>query len=246
MSARVLLIEDNRDLALGLRRSLEFEGFRVEVAADGIEGLERVRSDRPDLVVLDLMLPRLSGFHVLRTMRAEGHQMPVLILSAKGEEVDKVQGFRLGADNYAVKPIGVLELLARVEAMLRRADVSGAKPAVPDSYTFGSIHLDVPTRTVTRDGAPVELSPKEFDLLHYLLRSGGSVVSRDQLLRDVWGYKRPVPTRTIDAHIALLRGKLEVDASRPRFLLTVRKAGYRLDAAGGAASTDATPPSSTR
>ncbi|MCI0435088.1 MAG: response regulator transcription factor [Gemmatimonadetes bacterium] len=233
MTARILIVEDNRDLALGLRTSLEVEGYFVEVAGDGVEGLERVREDPPDLVVLDLMLPALNGFHVLRTMRDEGFLMPVLILTAKGEEADKVQGFRLGADNYAVKPIGVLELIARVEAMLRRAAALRSTPAPSaERFAFGDVVVDVPTRTVHRAGAPVELSPKEFDLLVYLLRQRGAVVHRDRLLQDVWGYKRPVATRTVDAHMALLRGKLEADASSPRHLLTVRKAGYRLDPGG--------------
>lgn len=225
MSARILLIEDNADLALGFRRSLELEGHDVAVAADGESGLSQIRREAPDLVILDLMLPRLSGFQVLRTLRAEGHGMPVLILSAKGEEVDKVQGFRLGADNYAVKPVGVLELLARVDAMLRRG---GGSHTGHERYRFGKVRVDVATRSVTRDGAPVSLSPKEFDLLVHLLRQRGAVVARDDLLRDVWGYKRPVATRTVDAHMALLRAKLEDDASAPRHLITVRKAGYRI------------------
>ncbi|MGH7467306.1 MAG: response regulator transcription factor [Longimicrobiales bacterium] len=238
MSARILLIEDNTDLALGLRRSLEIEGYDVDVALDGMDGLVCIRSTTPDLVVLDLMLPRLDGFHVLRMMRAEGHEMPVLILSARGEEVDKVQGFRLGADNYAVKPIGVLELLARVESMLRRAHRSNRRSEQEsETYSFGQIQVDVATRSVTRNGKLVELSPKEFDLLHYLLRSGGSVVRREELLREVWGYKRAVPTRTVDAHIAILRGKLEDEPAQPRYLLTARKAGYRLDPTGSAGLT---------
>lgn len=231
MKARVLIIEDNQDVALGLRRSLELEGYDVRVAGDGVTGLERAVSDAPDLIVLDLMLPRLDGFHVLRTLRSQGNDVPVLILSARGEEIDKVQGFRMGADNYAVKPIGVLELLARVESMLMRAHrIRGAHSEDRQTFQFGSVRVDARTRTVTRDGRLVELSPKEFDMLHYLLRSGGAVVRRDQLLREVWGYKRAVPTRTVDAHVALLRSKLEDDPAHPRFLLTVRKAGYRLQA----------------
>jgi len=229
VTARILILEDNEDLALGLRRSLETEGYGVEVAVDGRAGLERIRESRPDLLVLDLMLPGIDGFQVLRMLRDDGFDMPVLILSARGEEVDKVRGFRLGADNYAVKPIGVQELLARVEAMLRRR--SGQGPAA--SYGFGTIRVDAVTRTVQRDGTIVELSPREFDLLHHLLCKGGAVVRRDDLLRDVWGYKRAVPTRTVDAHMASLRAKLEADASRPRFLLTVRKTGYRIDTSGG-------------
>ena len=232
MSAHILVVEDNADLALGLRRSLEIEGYQVDIAPDGESGLESIRGATPDLVVLDLMLPRLDGFHVLRTMRAEGFDVPVLILSARGEEVDKVQGFRLGADNYAVKPIGVLELLARVEAMLRRT--RRGKHAAPEAaqFDFGDVHVDAMTRAVTKAGKPVDLSPKEFDLLHYLLQRAGAIVRREELLRNVWGYKRAVPTRTVDAHMALLRGKLEPDPARPRFLLTVRKVGYRLDLAG--------------
>jgi DNA-binding response OmpR family regulator len=232
MNARhILLVEDNADLALGLRTSLEVEGYSVDVAPDGHAALQRVQSRAPDLIVLDLMLPGISGFQVLRTLRLAGHEMPVLILSARGEEVDKVQGFRLGADNYAVKPIGVLELLARIDAMLRRARARAMalNTDTPVHFRFGPIEVDVGARTVTRAGAAVELSPKEFDLLHYLLRRTGSVVSRSELLREVWGYKRPVPTRTVDAHVALLRGKLEEDPARPRYLLTVRKAGYRFE-----------------
>ncbi len=238
MSVRILLIEDNADLALGLRRSLELEGYDVHVSPEGGGALERLRREAWDLVVLDLMLPGISGFQVLRAMRAEGNETPVLILSARGEEADKVQGFRLGADNYAVKPIGVLELLARVEAMLRRARLAEASQPVRQVFRFGDVRVDTGTRSVQRDGALLELSPKEFDLLLYLLRSGGVVVSRGELLREVWGYKRAVPTRTVDAHIALLRGKLEADPSRPKYLLTARKAGYRLDVS--AAQTDST------
>lgn len=231
MNARILIIEDNRDLALGFRTSLEVEGYHVDIEHDGIEGLERIRKDRPDLVVLDLMLPRLSGFHVVRTMREEKLETPVLILSARGEEADKVQGFRLGADNYAVKPIGVLELLARVEAMLKRSSRTAA--GTDGRHAFGDIAVDAMTRSVERNGKPLDVSPKEFDLLLYLLRRKGAVVSRDELLREVWGYKRSVPTRTVDAHIALLRSKLEANPADPRFLLTVRKAGYRLDTEAG-------------
>lgn len=230
MSASILLIEDNADLALGFRRSLEIEGYDVAVSLDGVAGLDHVRQHQPDLVILDLMLPRMSGFRVLRAMRDEGFDMPVLILSAKGEEVDKVQGFRLGADNYAVKPVGVLELIARVEAMLRRNASIAARPAdTRERYRFGAIEVHPATRSVQRSGRTVALSPKEFDLLVHLLRNDGAVVPRDALLREVWGYKRPISTRTVDAHVALLRAKLEDDASNPRYLLTVRKAGYRLE-----------------
>lgn len=222
----VVIVEDNETVAEGLRTGLELEGHAVTLAGDGPGGLEAVRAAEPDLVVLDLMLPGMSGFDVLRTLREEGWDMPVLILSARSQEVDKVQGFRLGADGYAVKPIGVLELQARVEALLRRA---GATTRPSESvHRFGDVVVDPAARTVTRGGEPLEMSRLEFDLLLHLLRADGAVVSRYELLKEVWGYQRPVGTRTVDTHVHTLRGKIERDASEPRHLLTVRKMGYRL------------------
>ena len=218
---RVLIIEDNPDLAYGLRNNLEIEGYEVEVAADGARGLERARAARPELVILDLMLPEMDGFRVLRAMRAEELSMPVLILTARGEEADKVRGLKLGADDYVTKPFGLLELLARVEALLRR-------PARRQPVRFGVIEIDRDTRSVTRDGASIELAPKEYDLLIALLDRDGAVVSRLDLMRRVWGYSDAVITRTIDTHVAELRRKLEDDPAKPRHILTVRKVGYRL------------------
>jgi len=220
---RVLIVEDNPDLAYGLRNNLEIEGYEVEVAADGARGLERARAARPDLVILDLMLPEMDGFRVLRALRAEELAMPVLILTARGEEADKVRGLKLGADDYVTKPFGLLELLARVEALLRRPARRAA-----DCVRFGEIEVDRDTRTVTRGGAGVELAPKEYDLLVALIDRDGAVVSRLDLMRRVWGYSDAVITRTIDTHVAELRRKLELDPARPRHILTVRKVGYRL------------------
>ena len=226
----ILLVEDNESLAFGFRTSLEVDGHEVTVVGDGREALARAREVDPDLIILDLMLPGLSGFHVLRELRSGGHDMPVLILTARGEEADKVQGFRLGADNYAVKPVGVLELLARVEALLKRSGRHGAGAAEEtDTYAFGQVEVDVPTRSIRRNGELVELTPMEFDLLLFLLRRAGAVVRRGELLREVWGYKRAVATRTVDTHIAKLRTKLELDPAHPRHILTVRKVGYRLE-----------------
>jgi len=230
-NARVLVIEDNHDLAFGLRNNLEIEGYRVEGAADGNQGLDRLRSDEPDLVILDLMLPGLDGFRVLRRARAEGFVMPILILTARGEESDKVRGLRLGADDYVTKPFGLLELLARVEALLRRA--GGLQPANPAAgarnfEAFGSVRVDPAARTVTRRGQSVELAPKELDLLVALIRHRGDVVSRLDLLQEVWGYNSGVESRTVDTHIATLRKKLEDEPATPRYILTSRKAGYRL------------------
>jgi len=218
---RVLVVEDNQDLAYGLRNNLEIEGYEVLVADDGAEGLSRIRAVRPDLVILDLMLPRMDGFRVLRTVREERFSMPILILTARAEETDKVRGLKLGADDYLTKPFGLLELLARVEALLRRTGRERAE-------RIGDLELDRATHTVSRSGRPVDLAPKEFDLLVALADRQGAVATRLELMREVWGYSDTVITRTIDTHIAELRRKLERDPSRPRHILTVRKVGYRL------------------
>src|SRR5213593_1912823 len=224
---RILVIEDNPDLAYGLRNNLEIEGYEVDVAKDGTRGLSRARTDNPDLVVLDLMLPGMDGFRVLRALREDGHGMPVLILTARGEEADKVRGLRLGADDYVTKPFGVLELLARVEALLRRSAPPGDGAGEPEQ--FGAVEVIPASRTVLRSGQPVALTPKEFDLLIALLRRGGAVVSRMELLTEVWGYSAAVLSRTVDTHVAELRRKLETDPATPQHILTVRKAGYRLE-----------------
>ncbi len=229
--ARILVIEDNPDLAFGLRNNLEIEGYIVEVAGDGNLGLDRLRSTEPDLVILDLMLPGLDGFRVLRRARAEGCAMPILILTARGEESDKVRGLRLGADDYVTKPFGLLELLARVEALLRRAGgppPADQVPAERNLETFGPVSVDPAARAVTRHGQTIELAPKELDLLLALIRHRGDVVSRLNLLQEVWGYTSAVESRTVDTHIATLRKKLEDDPAAPRHILTARKAGYRL------------------
>lgn len=222
---RVLLVEDNRDLAYGLRNNLEIEGYEVDVAADGTTGLERATATHPDLVVLDLMLPGMDGFRVLRALRTAELAMPVLVLTARGEESDKVRCLKLGADDYLTKPFGVLELLARVEALLRR---SNGKTVVARER-FGDIELDRATHSVLLEGTAVELAPKEYDLLLALADRNGAVVTRLDLMRQVWGYSDAVITRTIDTHIAELRRKLERDPAHPRHILTVRKVGYRLE-----------------
>ena len=227
----VLIVEDNPDLAFGLRNNLEIEGYAVSVAEDGLVGLAEARANPPDLMILDLMLPGLDGYRVLRALRDEGCSTPVLILTARGEEADKVRGFRLGADDYVTKPFGVLELLARVEALLRRAarDRDVARVLQQPPTRFGAIEVDHASRAVRRRGAAVELSPMEFDLLTALLHRRGAVASRLELLKQVWGYHTSVVSRTVDTHIAELRRKLEDDAANPQHILTVRKAGYRLE-----------------
>lgn len=227
----ILIIEDNESLALGLRTSLEVEGYKVDCVTDGNEGLDWLSEHTPDLVVLDLMLPGLNGFELLRRYRGRGGAAAVLILSARDQEVDKVQGFRIGADDYVVKPVGVLELLARVGAILRRS--GGGKAGAVDQSTrmpqhhFSNVVVDLRTRTVLRAGNPVDLSPMEFDFLAYLVESGGEIVSRETLMQQVWHYSLGVTSRTVDQHVARLRNKLEADPAQPRHLITVRKAGYR-------------------
>jgi two-component system response regulator MtrA len=179
--------------------------------------------------MLDLMLPGMDGYRVLKALREAGSEVPVLILTARGEEADKVLGFRLGADDYVTKPCGVLELLARVGALLRRSRLADHRAPADAIEHFGTVEINPSSRTVTKEGTPVALSPKEFDLLLALVRRRGAVASRVELLREVWGHRVEVMTRTVDIHIAELRRKLEADPSQPRHILTVWKAGYRLE-----------------
>lgn len=226
---RVLVVEDNANLAFGLTRSLESEGYQVEAAEDGVRGLEMARTTNPDLVVLDLMLPGMDGYTILKKLRAEGKDVPVLILTARGEEADKVFGFRLGADDYVTKPFSLSELLARVQAILRRVKSADRRDgeAVEE---FGDVCINTLARSVKKSESEIALTPKEFDLLLALVRRRGAVASRIELLKEVWGHQAEVMTRTVDIHIAELRRKLEDDPSTPKHILTVWKAGYRLQA----------------
>ncbi|HJQ41086.1 MAG TPA: response regulator transcription factor [Thermoanaerobaculia bacterium] len=224
MNRTILVIEDNEELAFGLQTNLEIEGYEVHVAADGNSGLEAARTLHPHLLVLDLMLPGPDGFRVLRSIREEGLHVPVLILTARAEEVDKVRGLKLGADDYVTKPFGILEFLARVEALLRRS----AAPLARRTSRFGEIVIDRDARAVFRRGERVSLKPKEFDLLVALFDRDERAVSRLELVRDVWGYSDSVITRTVDTHVAELRRKLEDDPRIPAHILTVQRYGYRL------------------
>jgi two-component system alkaline phosphatase synthesis response regulator PhoP len=230
MSRRILVVEDNPDLAFGLRNNLEIEGYEVDVAEDGLTGLDLALRTAPDLLVLDLMLPGLDGYRVLQGLRQQGSAVPVLVLTARGDEADKVRGLKLGADDYVTKPFGLLELLARVEALLRRASPppSAAVPeAAPAPIRFGEVEIDLATRSTRLRGDEVALTPKELDLLLALIGRGGRIATRVELMREVWGHRAAIISRTVDTHVAELRRKLELDPANPRHILTVRKAGYR-------------------
>ena len=221
---RILIVEDNAELAFGLRNNLEIEGYAIDVATDGQAGLDAALQSPPDLMILDLMLPKLDGFRVLRSIRDAGLTLPILILTAKGDESDKVRGLKMGADDYVTKPFALLELLARVEAVLRR----GAPALERRIGSFGDVIVDFASRTVTKRGEAVSLSRKEFDLLAALLEKENVVVPRLDLMRAVWGYADSVITRTIDTHIAELRRKLEDNPRMPEHILTAPTIGYRL------------------
>jgi len=222
----ILLIEDNRDFAATLSANLEREGYTVSVAPTGVEGLEMAKQSHPDLIILDLMLPAMSGFTVLQRLRDEGRDAPVLIMTALGTEEEKLRGFGLGADDYVVKPCGLLEILARVRALLKRS--TAGPGAVRSEVQVGDLTIDFGARVVRRDRDEIALRPKEFDLLAALVRHRGRVVSRADLLREVWGYAAGTESRTVETHLAALRERLGDDPQAPRYIVTVRRAGYRL------------------
>lgn len=221
----ILVVEDNEDLAFGLQHNLEFEGYEVLVAGDGKQGLELATQEAPDLIILDLTLPELDGLEVLERLRSAGSKVLILVLTARQEEVDKVRGLKLGADDYVTKPFGLMELMARVEALLRRP--AGVEPA--KLIQIGEVEIDVKARIVKKSGERVDLAPRELELLLALIKQQGKVVSRQQLLTDVWGHSGQVVTRTVDTHIAELRRKLEPDPAKPSYIQTARKAGYRFE-----------------
>jgi DNA-binding response OmpR family regulator len=221
----VLVVEDEASLASTLSYNLRKNGFNVVSATDGVEGLQAARRDRPDMIVLDLMLPKMDGLEVCRRIRAES-DVPILMLTAKSEELDRVVGLEMGADDYLTKPFSMRELMARVRALLRRA--SAREPEDMSRLAFGDIELDVRGRLARRGPAEVALKPKEFDLLHFLARHSGQVFTREQLLQNVWGYDFFGGSRTVDVHIRWLREKLEDTPGQPRHILTVRGVGYKL------------------
>jgi DNA-binding response OmpR family regulator len=224
----VLAIEDDPAILRGLSDNLRFEGYDVITATDGETGYRMQQERQPDLILLDLMLPRMSGLEFCRKLRGEGIQTPVLMLTARSEEADRVLGLDLGADDYVAKPFSVRELMARVRALLRRSQprADGAE-ALPDELRFDATEIDFRSYEARRDGTPVEMTRKEFAILRYLASRSGEVVTRDDLLDEVWGYDQYPSSRTVDNHVAGLRAKLERDASQPEHIKTVHGVGYK-------------------
>jgi DNA-binding response OmpR family regulator len=221
---RILIVEDEPAMVAGLRDNFEYEGYEVISAADGAEGLERALADNPDLVVLDVMMPRMSGLDVCKQLKARSPSLPIIMLTARGQEIDKVVGLELGADDYVTKPFSIRELMARVKAVLRRVSPQASAPEV---YRFSDVEVNVRSNEVRRAGATVELSAKEFALLAYFVAHPAETLSRDRLLDAVWGYENYPNTRTVDTHIVHLRQKLEPNPEDPRFILTVHGSGYK-------------------
>jgi len=220
----VLIVEDDPSMLEGLRDNFAFEGYVVLTAADGEAGLNAALEARPDLIVLDIMLPKINGYEVCRLVRREGLDVPIVMLTAKGQESDIVLGLELGADDYVTKPFGIMELLARVNALLRRR-----RRAQPEGYRFGAFELDLRARSLRKDGAAVALTPKEFGLLELLLGRAGQALTRNQILNAVWGHSVFVTPRSVDQCVNTLRGKIEPDPRQPTYVKTVRGVGYRFD-----------------
>jgi two-component system alkaline phosphatase synthesis response regulator PhoP len=221
---KILIIEDEPNMVAGLRDNFEFEGYEVAAAYDGVEGLERALKDTPDLILLDVMMPRMSGLDVCKQLKVKRPGIPIIMLTARGQEVDKVVGLELGADDYVTKPFSIRELIARTKAVLRRVSKSNGNS---ERFGFSDVAVDMKGCRVTRRGKAVEVSAKEFDLLKYFISHSGETLSRERLLTEVWGYEHFPTTRTVDAHIVRLRQKLEPNPEQPHFFLTVHGVGYK-------------------
>jgi two-component system, OmpR family, alkaline phosphatase synthesis response regulator PhoP len=227
LSNKILLVEDDAGIVMALTDLLSAEGYSVETACDGPSGLQRASEEDFDVVILDVMLPGKNGFDVCRDLRQRSINTPVLMLTARGQVIDKVLGLKLGADDYLCKPFEPLELLARIEALLRRAHAPLQASHASDTFNFGSVAVDFRSTEVRRNGKLVDLSAREFQLLRYFVEHAGATLSREQLLRDVWSYEAEMLTRTVDVHVGLLRQKLEDDPKNPRHFLTLRGHGYK-------------------
>ncbi len=224
--ARILVVEDEPKMRSGLKDNLEFEGYSVDVAEDGEKGLQKAAENNYDLYILDVMMPKKSGFDVCKELRSRGVVSPVIFLTAKGEEIDKVLGLELGADDYITKPFSLRELLARVKAILRRAGISSGSDK--EDISIGKLTINFHDYTAKAQNKNIEMSHKEFETLHYLFNNRNKVVSRDELLKEVWGLQYAPTTRTVDNFIVKLRQKVEHDANKPKLILTVHGIGYKL------------------
>jgi len=222
--AKVLIVEDDDAMAIALTDGFRYEGYEVVAARDGEAGLALARSAAPDLMVLDVMLPKLSGLDVCKALRAEGSSVPIIMLTARGQEIDKVLGLKLGADDYVTKPFGFMELVARAEAVLRRSGNAG-RPI--SSYRFGDVCVDFKKGELRRKNVLVDVTARELRLLEFFIAHRGEVVARERLLDQVWDYDATPLTRTVDMHVAKLRKKIEDDPSDPKFLVTVHRMGYK-------------------
>jgi DNA-binding response OmpR family regulator len=223
---KVLLVEDDDSIATALKDGFEYEGFKVAHARDGEAGLSMATSESPDLIILDLMLPKMNGHDVCRQIRKDGNNVPIIMLTARGQEIDKVLGLKLGADDYVTKPFGFMELMARVEALLRRA---AGHDVVMENYQFGNVSIDFKKGEARKKGKAIELSAREFRLLRYFIEHRGEVVAREQLLDAVWDYDNAPLTRTVDMHVAKLRKKIEDTPDDPHFIVTVHRMGYKFN-----------------
>ncbi|HZJ42616.1 MAG TPA: response regulator transcription factor [Pyrinomonadaceae bacterium] len=221
---RILIVEDEPAMVAGLRDNFEYEGYEVISASDGVEGLEKAINDQPDLVLLDVMMPRMSGLDVCKQLKSRRPAVPIIMLTARGQEIDKVVGLELGADDYVTKPFSIRELMARAKAVLRRAT---PQSTVSEIYRFSDVEVNVRSNQVLRAGRQVELSAKEFALLAYFVAHPAETLTRDRLLDAVWGYENYPNTRTVDTHIVHLRQKLEPNPEEPRFILTIHGSGYK-------------------
>ena len=229
MKKRILVIEDEPSLSMAIRDELEFEGFEASIVEDGTAGFDRILAEAPDLVVLDIMLPGKNGFEICREVRGRGMNIPIIMLTARAQEVDRVRGLESGADDYVIKPFSLAELVARIRAVLRRTQATNRAEGTSEILQVGELRLDVRKQKALIGGRQIELTHKEFQLLEFLLRHPGEVISRDEFLSRLWGEEIYVTPRNVDTHMASLRKKIEDDADRPRYILSIRGAGYKLN-----------------
>ncbi len=225
---KILIVEDEPNMRMGLRDNLEFEGYEVDIAEDGETGLNKILEEKYNLILLDVMMPKMSGFDVCKTARKEGVSTPIILLTAKGEEIDKVLGLELGADDYITKPFSLRELLARIKAILRRSQDIQTEDELDKVLSIGKLQIDFSSYTAVEEDKPVQMSHKEFEILNYLWKHKNKTVSRDDLLSNIWGYEETPTTRTVDNFILKLRQKIENDFNHPQIIITVHGIGYKL------------------